>query len=411
MKKFLITFFMVCQMVANSQAADISPGNLLISSDNNIYEYTVDGNYVQNFSTEYPGGYTVTEYARDIAADANGNVYVYNGTINPYVSIYESASNTWRHLAYSGFSTANNGSYGGIDKYGDIVFVSDMKTFTGGEAMGIVAFDILNGQTVRFAEDIEPIDLTVGLDGLLYALYPGGSPGGRTINVYDPLSYEYLRSIDLTVIFGWTEHRSIAVDYNGDLFIADWDGEVHRISKDGVLIDTIEPICDTFCSFTDIDISVDGSIALGTRSGEVFVTDTKFSRISSFDGGASNFVEFVPKPVTVISVAIDIMPKHDQNKINLKHGKDISVAILTDETLDPHKINFASLVFGPNNAPADRHGYAYDVDDDGDNDYVFVFNIQETGIGCGDTVAELTGETFDGSMIKGSDSIETIGCK
>lgn len=49
---------------------------------------------------------------------------------------------------------------------------------TGGDAeyqkAGIIRFNLLTGPSIRFPETIEPIDLTIGLDGLLYALYPGG---------------------------------------------------------------------------------------------------------------------------------------------------------------------------------------------------------------------------------------------
>ena len=300
MKKLIIVFCILGLMSSRAHAATISPGNLLISTGNQIYEYTTQGGYVQSFLTQYPSGYTITEYARDLATDINGRIYVYNGTFHPYMSTYNSMSSSWSHISYSGFSTVNNGSYGGIDIYGTVVFASDMYTASGGEAKGVVAFNTANGQIQRFAENTEPIDLTIGLDGLLYTLSPGGSPGGTTINVYNPISLVHIKSIDLSAIFGWTDHRSIAVDYNGDIFIADWDGDVHRISGSGELLDTITPICDwpgfdIHCEFNDIDISRDGKIALGTRDGEIFLTDTRFSSLSEFNVGDKGiFIEFVP---------------------------------------------------------------------------------------------------------------------
>ncbi len=52
-----------------------------------------------------------------------------------------------------------------------------------------------------------------------------------------------------------------------------------------------------------------------------------------------------------------------------------------------------------------------DIDRDGDTDLVLYFQTEETGIVCGDTEATLTGETFEGVPITGTDAIVTLGCR
>jgi hypothetical protein len=52
-----------------------------------------------------------------------------------------------------------------------------------------------------------------------------------------------------------------------------------------------------------------------------------------------------------------------------------------------------------------------DVDGDGDTDMILHFNTRDTGIQCGDTSASLTGETFSGQEIEGTDAITTVGCR
>ena len=52
-----------------------------------------------------------------------------------------------------------------------------------------------------------------------------------------------------------------------------------------------------------------------------------------------------------------------------------------------------------------------DLNHDGKPDLVLHFNTQATGIKCGDASASLTGKTFGGLAIEGSDSIRTVGCK
>ena len=70
-----------------------------------------------------------------------------------------------------------------------------------------------------------------------------------------------------------------------------------------------------------------------------------------------------------------------------------------------------TVKFGPAGA-VDAHGRAHvkDVDGDGDTDLLFHFKIPETGIQCDDTEAVLTGETWDGASIRGTDSVTTVGC-
>ena len=70
------------------------------------------------------------------------------------------------------------------------------------------------------------------------------------------------------------------------------------------------------------------------------------------------------------------------------------------------------MAFGPSGAVNGQRSIGIeDVDGDGDLDLVLHFLTQETGIACGDTEASLSGTTFDGSAIQGSDSIKTVGCK
>ena len=298
---------------STAKSVPIGVGNVLVSSDERLYEYTTSGTLVQTIAIPYPGGaHPISESARDIAYNDTGDVYVYNGTFDPFLSTLDTGSNTWDHRTFSGWSTVNNGSYGGIDVTNNYAFVTDMRTFGDGgadEARGVVRFDLTNSSATRFATSLEPIDLTVGLNGLLYVLYPGGSPEGRFIDVFDPVTMSLVDQISLASIFGHTGHRSIAVDINGDLFIADWDGEVHHVDNSGILIDTILPTCDRFgfdvnCQFNDIDISEFGELALGTRFGEIFLTDTNFSTITTFDldQNSDAFVEFVHSTISEPSI-------------------------------------------------------------------------------------------------------------
>jgi len=110
--------------------------------------------------------------------------------------------------------------------------------------------------------------------------------------------------------------------------------------------------------------------------------------------------------------AIDIKPGSDPNRINPKKKGVIPVAILTTDSFDAATVDETTVLFGPTGTEAAPvHSALEDVDGDGDTDMILHFKTQDTGIRCGDTSASLTGETFSGQALEGSDSIKTVGCK
>jgi hypothetical protein len=114
----------------------------------------------------------------------------------------------------------------------------------------------------------------------------------------------------------------------------------------------------------------------------------------------------------VTTVTIDIKPGSDPNSINPRSRGKIPVAILTTNDFDATTVDPNTVLFGATGTEAAPVQSALeDVDRDGDTDMILHFNTQDTGIVCGATSASLTGETFSGQPIEGSDSIKTVGCK
>jgi hypothetical protein len=118
---------------------------------------------------------------------------------------------------------------------------------------------------------------------------------------------------------------------------------------------------------------------------------------------------FEAGPLGKCNVEIDI--KLGSDRIAPRSAGVIPVAILTTETFDATTVSPITVRFGPAGASLEhRLGHVEDVDSDGDLDLVLHFRTQETGIQCGDTVAPLTGQAFDGRPLRGADSIVTVGC-
>ncbi|MCM3904970.1 MAG: S8 family serine peptidase [Pyrinomonadaceae bacterium] len=113
-----------------------------------------------------------------------------------------------------------------------------------------------------------------------------------------------------------------------------------------------------------------------------------------------------------IDVALDIHPDGLPNPIDPRSKGVIPVAILTTETFNASIVNPTTIRFGATGTEAAPVQSALeDVDGDGDIDMILHFKTQNTAIQCGKTSASLTGQTFDGRAIEGSDSIVTVGCR
>jgi Bacterial lectin len=146
----------------------------------------------------------------------------------------------------------------------------------------------------------------------------------------------------------------------------------------------------------------DGQAWVGLTAGTGGISETHDILNWSFTEGS----------ISIITVVIDIKPGSDTNPINPKSNGVIPVAILTTDTFDATTVDPLSVRFGSKDAKeAHNKGHIEDSNKDGEPDLVLHFKTQATGIKCDDTSASLTGETFDGDPIQGSDAIKTVGCK
>lgn len=263
-----------------------TPEDVWVSTDDTIAEYTQSGVLVTSaIPIPYGGGSRpVTESARDLIVGTNGIIQIYDGTFDPFLNSYYPITDTWTHQPHTGWSTVNNGSYGGIAQYQNYVFVTDMNTFGDGgadAAMGIVRFDTTGGPTVRFANTQEFIDLTIGLDDLLYALRGNES----AVDVYMPSTNTFVRTINLA-----SDVRGIAVNEEGQIFAASWDDNIYHFDANGAQLNF--KASGTF-DLHDIDITCDGQIAVGSRFGLVTLTNESLANVTSFSVGTENtFVAF-----------------------------------------------------------------------------------------------------------------------
>ena len=270
----------------------ITPANVWVSTNSTssqevVREYTPSGSLLQTVVIPVSG--PSDEEARDLSVAADGTIHVYNGTFDPILSTY--AASSWSSRTDAGWSTANNVSYGGIARSGDYVFVTDMSTGSGDDVLkGIVRFNLADGTATRLVSSIDPIDVAIGQNGRLYALdaYQG-------MYVIHPETGALEQAFNLPYSIGgsYQDYRAITANAAGELFVATWGGQLHRLSATGVLQSSLTLPTASISNLTDIDLAADGTLAVGSRFGVVALTTEGFAAPTYITVGSTSSSTFV----------------------------------------------------------------------------------------------------------------------
>jgi PEP-CTERM motif len=287
-------------------AASLTPGDILVSSTqdlqtNVLREYTPTGTLVQTFAVPIaPGG---DAFIRGIATDVTGKVQIYNGTFSPFLTTLDpTGAGSFTNHTFSGWSTVNNTQFGGVVVNGNFAYASDMTTF-GGAPNGIVRFDLTSFSATRFASgpangsgDYTTVGL--GLNGNLYAPWPGGSPVGNHIDVINPVSMTKT-TITLPFLF---QVSGVTADQAGNIYAVGAldDGHIYKLDSNGNVLGSIAT---GFRDLTGLQLSNSGQLLTASSEGEVILSNTSFSQLTSFSVGSqiTTFDAFVTPP-TVSSV-------------------------------------------------------------------------------------------------------------
>ena len=265
----------------------------LATADNQIRSFDSSGNQLDTIDIQYAtGNYPVTEYARDLVMLNNGNIAVYNGTFDAYLSIYDFQTTSWNHYTNPGFSTVNNGSYGGIGTLGDHIFLTDMNT-AGDPSAGILRFSQSTETFTLFGGGVGFRDVTVGLDNAVY-----GATANQ-IHVYDPDTLIQQELITVPV----TNLRGVTADQDGRIFAVTWDEALYEFDRDGNILNSLDvlPFMSGSGDTHDIDINHEGTILFGHRFGNFYLTDSNLDNVleytaDNFDDSFVAFVNVVPEP-------------------------------------------------------------------------------------------------------------------
>jgi hypothetical protein len=295
----------------------LTGGNVLVSTENfsapadTVAEYTAGGTLVQRFNVPYPGGRPATEDVRGIATNAAGQVQIYNGTFSPFLTTLTPTTSgpgagTFAHTTLAGMSVVANVSFGEIGVLGNLVFAPDMATAGAGSPNGIVRFDMAANTATRFATGTDYSSVTVGADGLVYAINQQFLPA-TTIDVFNPATMALLRTITLSATAANADLRSIAVDASGTLYAAGWDGKIYQLSSTGAVLNSL---VSGKSNLESIALDPMNRLVVGGRFGDVILTTTALGSETSFTEGTNPVhVAFVtplpvPEPASLVLVGL-----------------------------------------------------------------------------------------------------------
>ncbi|MGI9289234.1 MAG: hypothetical protein ACR2P1_27950 [Pseudomonadales bacterium] len=298
------------------------------------------------------------------------------------------------------------------------VSASAEKLFWADQSLGEIAISNLNGsnQTVLFSAASTS---AIGVDDVNGKIY---SEDRSTAALGSIVKFNFDGSGFETVITNVPTANAIAIDpireyvfWTSSAGLSEGNGGVYRVNFDGTDFREI------FVMGSNLDT---GGIALDLAKEYVYWgQETANNRsdiyrmkldgsspevVSTGYGNISDMVLVSEFPTIVVS--IDIKPGRRMNKINPKSRGGIWVAVLSGSEFDPLQIDIPTVRFGPDEAKAIRYRVK-DINRDGLGDLLLRFKIRKTGIACGDSEATLTGETFGGQSITGTDSLKTVGCK
>ena len=202
------------------------------------------------------------DYVRDFVVLGDNRIAFVNGTFSGSLTLFDPRSGFLNVPLYQ-WHTVNNGTFGGIDAFGDYVFMS-ATAISQGPFNGFVR---VNTKTleVDYVQTETSYDVTVGQDGYFYTL-------GDAIHKYDLDTLEYLGEVlDENA-------RGIAVDTESNIYLATWGGPVRKYSGSGELIgeSTLTG------SFYDINIHESGYLMVSDRDEKVSILNSDLETVGNW---------------------------------------------------------------------------------------------------------------------------------
>lgn len=287
----------VREQVSAIAAGAPSPGHLMIFDGVTLTECDDAGAIVA--SDVLP--YAAWGEAHHVAVDQSRRVSVLgrgHGSQSSYLAVRKGAS-TWNLIAYPDLGLASDAQ--AVESWEDDVFAASLGgySWTSSTTATPTPPGILRFSGSEFvgqgADGVRVTDLSMGLDARLYALLDDG----MSVHVYDPATLDLVEQLQLDQVVD-----ALVVGASAELFAITDDAQLvlfdpSGVAQDSVTLDTIDTSSGAVTladlELTDVALHANGTIAVGSDAGAVFLVDQKLSVLRTIlVGGARTYVAFVP---------------------------------------------------------------------------------------------------------------------
>lgn len=215
--------------------------------------------------------------------------------------------------------------------------------------------------------------------------------------------------------------QSVAVEADGGILVLDFPDQIVRVDPlTGV--QTLVTSAGELTSAMDLAVGANGDILVADRGFFVdsVTPDGKVVSVSPLTGAQTilssglfdtNGIAVVPTPAAT-TVAIDVKPGGFPNSINLGSNGTVPVAIFSTATfdallVDPMTVTLAGAQVKLKGKGTPQSSFE-DVNHDGLSDLIVHVSTEALQLTGTDTEAVLEGETVDGMLIRGVDSVRIV---
>jgi hypothetical protein len=255
-------------------AAALNRSNLIVTwagyPSSFAQEYTPTGALVQSW--QITGSFS-TEYARDVGVDSAGNVIIYNGTFSPSLTILNPKTGAKTNHSFSGWNTVNDVTWGGLAVVEGYAYATDDQIGPdGANQNGLVRFSLADGSAQRFFAGRDTTSVGVGLNKMLYEIWPDTSPGQNQLDVIDPSTMTLVKTIGLPIGLS-----GVTADAAGNIFGTS-GSKIYKLDNNGNILASLE----TGYALDNIKISLTGQLVSANNGGQIVLSSTDLSTFNEW---------------------------------------------------------------------------------------------------------------------------------